>query len=53
MAIRPFYSLDQLEDAEVIKMYDTQRETGNDAQSDPPLFLESPGDEVLLSMVRE
>jgi hypothetical protein len=26
-------------------MYDTQRETGNDAQSDPPLFHESPGGE--------
>jgi hypothetical protein len=46
LAIHPFYSLDQLEDPEVIKMYDKQRETGNDAQRDPPLFHEGAGGEV-------
>jgi hypothetical protein len=42
----PFYSLDQLKDPEVVKMWDTQYETintGDNKRSEFPLFHEHHG----------
>jgi hypothetical protein len=46
LATHPFYSLDHLEGPEVMKMFDTQRDTlntANDKRSDPPFFHERQG----------
>ena len=44
--MHPFYSLDQLKDPEVVKMWDTQCKTfntGDNERSDLPLFHEYQG----------